>query len=54
MTDREQLDHFANDIDNLIDRYSDEYDMSYAMVVGVLEMKINSLCREASKRSDEV
>lgn len=54
MTEKEQTDHFANEIDRLVDRYRSEYEMSYASVVGVLQMKIHLLCDEASERSDEV
>lgn len=54
MSDKEQIDHFANDIDNLVDRYRSEYEMSYAAFVGVLQMKIHLLCDEASERGDEV
>lgn len=54
MSEKEQIDHFANDIDNLVERYRSEYEMSYAAVVGVLQMKIHLLCAEAAERSDEV
>lgn len=54
MSEKEQIDHFANEIDRLADRYRSEYEMSYASVVGVLQMKIHLLCDEASERSDEV
>lgn len=54
VSEQEQISHLGNDIDALVDRYRQEYDMSYASVVGVLEMKIFLLCSEASERSDEV
>jgi hypothetical protein len=54
VTEKEQTDHLANDVDNLVDRYRSEYEMSYAAVVGVLQMKIHLLCDEASERGDEV
>lgn len=54
MTEKEQVDHFANEIDNLVNRFRIEYDMSYAAVVGVLQMKIHLLCGEAEARADEV
>ena len=37
MTDREQLEAFANDIGNLVYRYRDEFDLTVAAMVGVLE-----------------
>lgn len=54
MNEKEQIDHFANEIDALVDRYRTEYEMTYAGVVGVLQMKIYTLCAEAVERSDEV
>lgn len=53
MTDKEQTDAFADDLDNLVERYRQEFDMSYAQVVGVLQMKLWLLCDEASERADE-
>ncbi len=54
MTEKEQTDHFANDVDNLVERYRSEYEMSYAVAVGVLQMKIHLLCDEASERGDDL
>lgn len=54
MTDKEQTDHFANELDALVDRFRSEYEMSYAVVIGTLQMKIHLLCNEAEERSDEV
>lgn len=54
MTEKEQIEHLANELDNLIERYRDEYEISYAAVVGVLQIKIHLMCSEASDRSDEV
>lgn len=53
MTEKEQIDHFANDVDALVERYRKEYDISYAAVVGVLEMKKWLLCHETKERADE-
>lgn len=54
MTDKQQTDSFADELDKLVDRFRSEYDMSYAQVVGVLEMKKWLLCSEAEERGDEV
>src|SRR5687768_1848922 len=54
MTEKEQTDHFADDIDALVNRYRSEYDMSYAAVVGVLAMKMHLLCAEAARRAGEL
>lgn len=54
MSDKDQMDHFCDDLDRLVNRYRSEYEMSYAAIVGVLQMKIHRLCDEASERGDEV
>lgn len=48
MTEGEQITHFANDLDKLVDRYRAEYDLTFASVVGVLQMKSHLMCMEAS------
>lgn len=50
MSDKEQIEHFANDIDKLVDRCRSEYEMSYAAIVGVLVMKSHLLCDEAEEQ----
>lgn len=49
-----QVEHLSNEIDRIIDRFRSEYEISYAAVVGVLTMKIHTLCDEAADRADEV
>ena len=53
MDDREQIKAFADDLDNLVNRYADEFDMTYAAVVGVLCMKINIMCHESKDAEEE-
>lgn len=47
MNESQQVDHLANEIDRIIARFRAEYDMTYAAVIGVLEMKKAALCQEA-------
>lgn len=54
MSEKEQIFSFADDLDRLVERYRQEYDMTYAAAVGVLQMKSHLLCVEASERDDEV
>lgn len=54
MTDKEQTDAFSDDLDKLVERYRHEFEISYAQVVGTLQMKIHLLCNEAQKREDEL
>lgn len=52
MTDAEQVKHLGDEIDRVIDRVRAEYDMTYASVVGVLEMKKHLLCAEAAEKGE--
>lgn len=47
MSEQEQIIHFANDLDKLVDRYRDEYELTYASTIGVLQMKIHTLIQSA-------
>ena len=54
MTDKEQTDAFADDLDKLVERYRNEYEISYAQVIGTLQMKSWLLSSEADERRDEL
>lgn len=49
MDSKEQTDHLQRDLELLIDRYRAEYDLTYAQVVGVLQIQIHDLCTEQSE-----
>lgn len=49
----EQIQHFADEIDRIVERFRAEYDLPYASAVGVLMMKAHLLMVEAEGRSDE-
>ena len=49
MNDREQTQAFADELDTLVKRYADEFDLTYATVVGALQMKIWLLCQQAQE-----
>jgi len=49
MNEKEQIQAFADDLDRLVDRYRGEFDLSYASVVGTLNMKAHLLCSEAGQ-----
>lgn len=53
MSEKEQIEHFSNELDNLVDRFRAEYDLTYGSIVGALHMKAHLLCREAQEREDE-
>lgn len=49
----EQIQHFADEIDKIVERFRAEYDLPYASAVGTLMMKAHLLMVEAEGRSDE-
>lgn len=53
MPPTDQTAHFANDLERLINRYRDEYDITYAQLVGVLHIQSHLLCREAERLADD-
>lgn len=50
MSDKDQITCFGDDIDKLVKRYRNEFEMTYAGIVGVLHMKAHLLCSEAEER----
>lgn len=52
MNDSEQVRQLGDELDRLINRFRQEYDMTYAAVVGVLEMKKHLLCEEAARLAE--
>jgi hypothetical protein len=53
MSHQEQLEHFANELDALVQRFRHEYDVDYATVIACLQMKIHLLCVEAAERGED-
>ena len=55
MDEKRQIKAFAEDIERLVDRYRNEFDLSYASVVGTLHMQASTLCLESQEEaaSDE-
>ena len=47
MHERDQVDAFAKELDLLIIRFMDEFDLSYAAYVGVLALKQTELSNAA-------
>jgi hypothetical protein len=54
MTPATQLQHFCNDLDNLIDRYASEFDLNYASIIGALQIKSHLLCQEAQNNNSDI
>lgn len=53
MTDPEQTDAFARDLDALVSRYCAEFQLTVASAIGVLEIKKHELIAEALKNEDD-
>ncbi len=47
MDQKEQQVAFSNELESLIDRFRSEYDLTYASIVGVLQITAYLLCRES-------
>jgi hypothetical protein len=43
----EQAEHFANELEALVKRYSEEYDLTTYEIVGLLHTETFSLCHRA-------
>lgn len=63
MSEQERVQHFADDLDSLIERYRQEYDIMLTSVVGVLTLQVHYLLSDVyhkdaeddeDKRQDEV
>ncbi len=48
-----QIEHFANELDKLVDRFCEEYSLPYASVVGVLSFKTHLLMKDWEASNDE-
>mgnify|MGYP005645739227 CR=1 FL=1 len=44
----EQTDSFRIDLENLIYRYIDEYDINTITIIGALQEKVEELCNEGN------
>jgi hypothetical protein len=53
MNDRQQIQAFADDLDRLVDRYRDEWEISMAGVIGALEFKQFTLMQEAQRQAED-
>ena len=45
-----QVDQFAAELDQLIERYRGELGLTYGSMIGVLHLTIHDLCTEAAER----
>lgn len=47
MDRHEQIEHFEIEIGKVIARFRKEYEIPYASIIGVLQIKAHDLCQEA-------
>lgn len=53
MTTREQIEAFAGELDNLIERFELEFDLPNVAVVGVLTLKTHALLNHQLQQAGE-
>jgi hypothetical protein len=53
MSEHEQIQQFADELDKLVNRARSEYDLSYAAVVGALMFRIHTLMAEAQAEKED-
>jgi len=53
MSEKEQTYAFGHELDNLVDRFRSEFEMTYAAIIGTLIMKANLLTSESVEEEEE-
>lgn len=53
MNSNDQIIALESDLNKLIDRYRAEFEMPYAAVVGVLQLKVVLLCNKVERKEEE-
>lgn len=54
MNDREQLIAFAVDLDNLIERYIQEFNLPFAGIVGLLHIKAHAITQNQLEQDEDI
>lgn len=53
MKEADQVEMFAGELDKLVYRFAEEFELTYAAIVGALQMKSHALCAEAMAPDDD-
>lgn len=53
MSHVDQIEHLENDLDRIIERYRKEYEMTFAAMIGVFQLKVHQLSVEAYEDPDD-
>lgn len=53
MTDSEQIDAFQAELRALLDRFAEEFDLTYAAVIGTMQIEILRLAQMQIEDEDE-
>lgn len=43
----------SREIDRVVDQFRTEFDLNYAAVIGILQMKVHLMCQEADEAGDQ-
>ncbi len=54
MSEKEQIQHFVEEITKVVTRFRAEYQLTYASVIGALQIIIMDLYREARGDDDDL
>jgi len=52
MKSPDQVTAFSTDLDSLVERYRREFDLSYAELLGCLQLKLFLMTRECAEQND--
>ena len=53
MTEAEQRDNFCNDLDALLNRYAEEYDLPASVIIAALAFKQHQLIHQTLQAAEE-
>lgn len=53
MKEADQVEIFASELDKLVYRFAEEFELTYAAIVGALQMKSHALCADAMASDDD-
>ncbi len=53
MKESKQIEMFQEDLDKLVERYSSEFDLTLASMIGVLEVKIHEIIKNTIDQSED-
>lgn len=52
MNDKQQIAALSDELDRLILRFTDEFDLTAASVIGILQYRIHLLCQQVIQQNE--